>query len=1385
LSVQLIKPWRIFFLLLSLSRSCKTIQLFFVSFFALLPTVYADGVPVISKLGLKDGLSNSEVRCIYQDSKGYMWFGTYDGLNRYDGYDFKIYRNRPGDSRSIIHNYVNTIAEDKDHRLWIGTRQGISILDPVSQHFTQISMPKADKKMPHPIGTYIANITKDSAGDMFVGSEDQGLILFKAQNYHKGVQIPFKDQTGVHFGYRVITTASSKSGVLYLSIEGEGLCFYDRKNSCVRSIDRSIKTGVGLFVDDQNIWVGTSFGLQHYDLKARRYDHLYSEESGELRSNRITQIMPMTNNEVWIGSDGGGIDILNRSNGSFTHLSAGFDSHSLSSNAVHAMLVDSDSRKWIGTLRGGINVIDNLKDRFFTIAHDPTKPNSLVNSFVKSVLEDSRGLIWIGTDGGGLSIWNRKTNYFKNFQHTKRASTSLSSNFITSIVQDYTGKIWLTSYGGGINLYQDAKANFKAYMGLKPKGETASKVFWLFHEDLSRNLWVSGLHNGLFRYDRENDQFLLFDPSLKNILAFCEDSYGILWGGTFDGLYDIDTKNKNHKFFSIGKPIRAIHEDSGKKLWLGTEAGLMQFDRSSHQVVKRFTTDNGICNNNILNIEEDASGHLWLSTYNGLSRFDLKSQTFTNFFSSDGLQNTEFGFNASTVLKNGELAFGGINGLTIFNPQKIVPINKTPSLMITDLKVSNISVSERPHYITSRSSDHINTLTIPFNDAAVTINFSAIEFSSQERINYRYILEGWDRNWNNSGLIRNAVYTKLNPGTYHFKVNSTNAEGKWAKTSATLTIVVLPPWYATWWAYAFYILIIGSAVYWYLSYRWRETKLKYEINLARVNADNQKALQEKEREINDKRVEFFTGVAHEFRTPLTLIINPAKDLLSSEPRKDQNDINIIYRNARRLLSLVDQLLLFRKADAGVTQMNIGPMPIAHVCKEVFLCFAQQAASSGLEFTFKCQNEDLLIYGDREKIEIILYNLISNAIKYASTGKWVDVIVEELPQAVSVKVQDNGPGIPLEIGDRIFEKFYRSKTQGQSTKTGFGIGLHLAKQFANDHGGMLSYESIPGQLTTFTLTLRKGFDHYSLEQVLSVNSNKSSELLIELTEELQQPILTNKETVDFNVEKMFTDKQAVLVIDDDAEIRNYIISILEPNYVIYNAADGDKGLETAKLKLPDLIVCDIMMPGLNGIELCRIIKQDPLLNFIPMILLTASSSPQSRIDGLESGADDYISKPFDNDILLARVANLLQNRKNLQSYFFNAITLKSTTIPISEEYKQFLEKCISIVEQHLTDENFNINILAAELGVSRSNLFRKVKSLSGHSINSFIRYIRLRKAAELLIQSDLNVNQVAFETGFNDLKYFRVQFFKLFNANPSDFMRQKRPVFKKRFNVSDK
>ncbi|WP_448700593.1 two-component regulator propeller domain-containing protein [Mucilaginibacter sp. AW1-3] len=1356
-------------------------------FFLLLFGSIAIGQPSVDKLGLKDGLSNSEIRSIYQDQQGYLWFGTYDGLNRYDGYDFKVYRNHPGDDHSIIHNYVNAISEDGDHNLWVGTRQGLSILDPVSQKFSAAYMTLSDRTRTALIRSYIFDVMPDVSGNMCVAGDEIGFVVFPHADRRHGAKIPYKDEKGDHLDYSVLAMASSNAREIYAMIDKVGLCSFDSKNQCLRLVDQKLQAASVIFVDKGGIWIGMSSGLWHYDLLRHVYDRHYSEKPEELTSSRITHIMSVSPDQLWVGTDGGGINILNTASNKFTYLKAGFSSQSLSSDAIRSLLTDRDGRVWIGTLRGGINVIDHTKDRFQNITHDPTNRNSLINNYVKSLFEENDRILWIGTDGGGLSIWDRGTNSFENFLHVPGKAGSLSSNFVTGICRDHTGKIWLTTYGGGIDLYQPASKTFKTYNGGSDPGKTTGPIFWCLLEDSDHDLWVSGLHNGFFRFDRIKDQFELFDPGLKNVLVLYEDKSKVLWGGTFDGIYEIDRKNKKHHYFPVGKPVRAIHGSESGQLWLGTEAGLMLFDKKSHRIIQKLTTDDGLCNNNVLNIQDDEHGHLWLSTYSGLSNFDLKKETFTNFFPSDGLQNKEFNFNASARLSSGQLAFGGNSGLTLFDPQRIRPLSSIPHLVITDIKVNNRSVSESPQYIRSVTRNHISALQIPFHDAALTIDFSAIEFSSQEKIVYRYMMAGWDRGWNNSGHLRSAVYTRLDPGTYQFKVKCTDPKGIWVDAPEPLTVVILPPWYATWWAYLAYLSAAVCLIYWYMAYRARETKLKYEIRLAKLNADNQMVLQEKEREINEKRVEFFTGIAHEFRTPLSLIINPARDLLKDHQGTGRNDLNIIYRNARRLLGLVDQLLLFRKADAGITQMNIAPMHIVSVCNEVFLSFVQQAAVAGIAYTFSPANSDLIVYGDREKIEIILYNLISNAIKYSRAGDSISVLVGEDAGSAIISIADTGHGVPSGLGDKIFEKYFRSNEPGQPVKAGFGIGLYLARQFAEDHSGSLTYDSERRTGTTFTLTLRKGTDHFPQDSISRVES-ETSELFSEITDHTgeQEPSgLPALDPVDFKAENIFSDKQTILIIDDDTEIRNYVRSILETNYLIHCAADGESGLLLANEKLPDLIICDVMMPGMNGIELCGIIKQDPVLNYIPMILLTASSSPEGKIKGLESGADDYISKPFEKEVLIARVANLLQIRKNLQSYFYSAVTLRSTNVNISEEYKVFLEKCIEVVEKHLTDQNFNTNSLASEIGMSRSNLFRKVKSLSGHSINSFIRYIRLRKAAELLIQTDMNINEVALETGFNSIKYFRTQFAKLFGANPSEFMRQKRPVFKKRLNVLDK
>jgi signal transduction histidine kinase/ligand-binding sensor domain-containing protein/DNA-binding response OmpR family regulator len=1333
----------------------------------------------VDKIGLKDGLSNSEIRCIFQDRKGFLWFGTYNGLNRYDGYDFRVYRNQPEDTSSIIHSYVNCIAEDSLNQLWVGTRQGISVLNPLTEQFAAAYVIRPGG-MQIRITNYIHDIRIDKQGQMYAATLNSGLIVFD-KGSKVGHCIPWNNKGVIRYDYSVNALLILPDGKTYLIIAGNGLYEYDPAKKRLQAINSSVVSGTCLYPDYQNLWIGTTMGLYHFNTQANGYDKVFNESTSGFRSNRVTCLGQMPDGSLWVGTDGGGIQILDKSRTHVSYLSAGYNEQALSSDAVYSMLLDRDGRKWIGTLRGGINVIDDVKSQFQNIRHDPLNSNSLISNFVKSVFEDRDQKIWIGTDGGGLSIWDRKEGRFTNFRRDTRLPGTISSNFVTGIMQDATGRMWIATYGGGIDLYKPDEKQFKTYFGHGANGKNAL-TFWCFCLDHNGNIWASGLQDGLYLYDQHSDSFLLYDASLSNILALRQDKSGNLWAGNFDGIYRIDAERKKFQYYRIGKPVRSIHLCANGDLWLGTEGGLMYFARSEGKVTRKYTTRTGLCDNNILSIEEDQTHKLWLSTYNGLSRFDPRDQSFTNFFTSDGLASREFNFNASAVLKSGELAFGGTGGLTIFAPQQLGALRNDPDIALTDLKINGKEPNPKDGYMVADNHDQLTSLIVPFTKASFSFRFAAIEFTAQERIRYRYMLQCWDRDWIDAGNQRNVLYTRLDPGSYTLRINCTNPDGKWVSKELTLRIVVLPPWYRTIWAYLAYVLILTGLLYWFFRNKFRENRLKYEVKLANANAEFQRNLQEKEKELNERRIDFFTGVSHEFRTPLSLIINPVKDLLSNSSGQDRKDLDIVYRNSKRLLSLVDQLLLFRKADAVGDNLQIAALNIVAVCREVYLCFVQQAKLNDICFELKVPEDPTVIYGDREKIEIILFNLISNAIKYTPKGQKVTVRLSEFANNIAIEVADSGPGIPANAGSSIFEKFYRSGKQGQ--QSGFGIGLYLAKQFTDQHQGRLTFKSSYGHGTVFSLELPKGVQHFGAIEIADMPDSKSA-LLAELAGDKtdNQDATTTDEAV-YQVQGIFTDKKTILVIDDDGQIRKYIKSVLESIYVIYEAENAEAGLEIARKKQPDMIVCDVMMPGMNGIELCSIIKQDQQLSYIPMILLTASAGLENKIKGLESGADDYIQKPFEKDILIARIANLLQTRSNLQDYFFNTITLKSPDIAISDEYKLFLEKCIHIVERHITDENFSIKVLAAEIGMSHSNLYRKVKSLSGHTVNGFIRYIRLRKAAQLLIESDMNVNEVALETGFNSIKYFRTQFFNLFGVNPSDFLKQKRPIFKKRFNIID-
>ncbi len=1341
--------------------------------------VNAANTPPLQYLGIENGLSNNAVTCIFQDSHGFMWFGTFDGLNRYDGYSFKVFRNRLSDTSSLIHNWVTAINEDRAGNIWIGTKQGTVIYSNTSLAFSPLYFTAYRGKSKQKMLNATNSFETDIMGNIFIGTAGKGLLL-NYQNNHIAVQIPYMSRHGLVTDYHVQAIKKDAFKKLWLFIQGEGIAYYDYKSRTVKLVDDRIRTGKCLQPDlAGNIWVGSESGLYRYNV-AQKKTTIFTEAAGSVSGNTIVNMCLDKSGELWIATDGGGVDILKIASGEFRYLQPGPGKGSLTSSAVYAVYQDKDSRMWIGTLRGGINILDHNKNWFTTLSHDPLSRNSIVSNFIISFCEDKSGNIWIGTDGEGLSYWNRKANSFSNYVHNLNYyAGSLSNNNVVRIIKDYQDQIWIATYGGGINKINSKNNSFIQYTCYNSAFGYEDRNVWSLYEDSRKDLWAGTLtEGGLYRLNRRSDKFELFDKDLKNVLTLSEDKNGDLWAGTFTQLIRIDLKNKKHKIYNIGFAVRAILEDEKKNFWIGTEGGgLLNFNRQTGTSI-RFAETEGLPGNAVLNLLEDKQGDLWISTFNGLSKFNIQSKKFKNFYESDGLQSNQFNYNAALALSTGEFLFGGIKGFNIFYPKKIKPNINSSDVLLTGLRINNIPFEKDRALTREQDVYTIKKITLPYDKAVLSVDFVTPEYSAPDKVRYAYYLEGWDKDWNYSGTIRTANYSRLQEGYYKLRIKSTNTEGIWSNSERVVSITILPPWWRSWWAYLLYSIMAAGSVYAYILYQKRQAHLKYEIKLANLKV-------EQEKELNEKKLTFFTHIAHEFRTPLTLIINPVKEILYSKGKMiDNGELSIVYRNSRRLLSLVDQLLLFRKADSNEDNLKIVKLNFVDLCKEVFLCFRQQAGAKNIRYEFNCEDDALELYADREKIEIILFNLITNALKFTPEGGKVSVSISNKTEHLMISVSDTGCGIPEETGNALFNRFYRVRENNQ--KSGFGIGLYLAKKFAEAHHGTITYTSQKGQGTDFLLTLLTGKDHFRSSYIFE-DVAETSVFLEELIEDNSQDeikensVNNNQQTLD----NLVSDQPVMVVVDDNIQIRQYIRQIFNEGYIVYDAENGEDGFLLIKKYQPDIVISDVVMTGITGIELCSRIKEDPSLNHIPFILLTASSSAEIKLKGIEGGADDYITKPFEKDLLVARVAGILKSRSNLQKYFYNEVTLRTNDYQISSEYSDFLNKCIKIIERHLDDPDFNIKIFAAEIGMSHSNLYKKVKSISGRSVNEFMRFIRLRKAAEILINSDCNVNEAAFSAGFNDIKYFREQFFKLFEMKPSQYIKKYRKTLNRNFKVNDR
>jgi ligand-binding sensor domain-containing protein/signal transduction histidine kinase/AraC-like DNA-binding protein len=1348
------------------------------------------------RLTINEGLSQNTVFCSMQDKTGFIWVGTEDGLNKYDGYEFCIYKHENDKPNSLSHSQVNALLEDPKGNFWIGTSDGLNLFNKHTEDFTRIN---TGTNTETGASDFISAIFYDSSGNLWIGTFG-GLKRYDYATKKVSNYVIKTDAQNLAVSNRVQTIFEDKNKNVWISIGND-----------LKRIDPVTKTIIDLPIELENniqlrrgnvrvvkqslngeLWFGTeSAGLFRYNPSSHQISHYQHNLKNEnsLPVNIVRTLFAYSPNEMWIGTRDG-LSVLNTNTNTFTNYKYNpYDAKTISHNSVRNIIKDRAGNIWLGTYAGGLNFFASGGNNFSYIGQQSGNRLSLTHRVVSSILNDN-GALWIGTEGGGLNYIDRKKSIVKNY-----TINSIQQNIVKSLAKDKNGNLWIGTYDGlsYLNLKSGRVSNYEiSENDIKPENK---QVYALVVAE--NGLWLGTDGRGL-KFRTDNGDIKSYYHDAKNnqsisgniVLSLLKDNGNNLWAGTDRGLsyYNATTNSftqflhKNNDKYSLQQnTVLSLFKDSKNKLWVGTEGGgLNYYDKKTNRFYA-ITTNIGLANSVIHAIREDNAGSLWISTNKGLSKiafknfnlpFEKANLEIRNYTVEDGLQSNQFTSGAAETGENGELFFGGINGLTSFNPDQIIYNTFKPKVVITDFLIKNNQVAIGEESPLKRPISETDTIELTYDQAFITFKFAALNFINPEKNQYYYKLKGfYDDDWHFVGNQRTATYTNLDAGSYTFEVKATNNDGVLTDQIKTIRIVVLPPWWKTWWAYSLYVIIFGSLLYLFYSYSVKTSKLTHELNFQHLS-------HEKDQELAQRKLSFFTNISHEIKTPLTLILAPIDKLISLNEgnNKTQNQLRLIQRNGERLVRLINQLLDFRKFDSGNMTLQAAEGNIVRFVKEIIMAFDSYANHRRIRLKLVTDQQRIRLWFDRDKLEKVIYNLLSNALKFTNEGGHVTVRInpdEHNPEEfLIIEIEDNGIGIPPHQIDKIFEQFNHFDDKGVNTN-GTGIGLAFSRGLVELHKGKLQVESVvatPSQegRTVFIITLPIGRNHLSEEEIIT--NYKDSENIegyreSEISAASRLAIEKRKQHVLNTADK---EKLILLVVEDNAEVLQFVSSHFENEFEIHTAANGLIGLEKAVELIPDMIISDVMMPIMDGITLCSNLKTDTRTSHIPVILLTARTPIIFNIEGLETGADDYITKPFNLTILEARVWNLLDSRQKLRDRYRKEITLQPRNVAITSPDEKFLERIMSFIEKNIAEPSLSVEELGREAGMSRVTLYRKIKALTNQTAVEFIRSVRLKRAAQLLEQNKLNVNEVAYMVGFLDIDYFRRCFKEEFGYTPKEF-----------------
>ncbi|MBP0905224.1 two-component regulator propeller domain-containing protein [Mariniflexile gromovii] len=1267
-------------------------------------------------LSINDGLSQNSVISIAQDSIGYLWLATQDGLNKYDGRYFIHYDKQFEDITRSTFSKLGKVYIDKQNRLWIITHSGkLELYQNKTDNFRHIKLPYA-----------ASSIFQDKKLNTYIGLYDNGLLKIDAKTKDT-IQV-FKPEDRFITVYDYIEIEND------LMIAATNNVFKIYGDNSYEKLQTNKSSNINFSALEKNtngaVWLGT-YGNGLF-LKSPSSEEFKKYNNTNLPDNlNIEDLLVDKKDRLWIATYGNGVYLIDNKTNKITNFKANKNNpFAIHYNDMLSLYEDISGVIWFGSDGTGASYYDEHLVKFNILTNNQV-PKSVNVDMVRSLTTDAHQNLWIGTSGKGLTYFDVSAETYKTFTTD---NSKISSNRIISL--NYSNnELWIGHQANGLNI-MDASGNFKAYPELE------NFTIWRITDESPTQKWLCTELYGILLFDKNKGIIKEYNKNnsgltSNNIKTLIKSDDGTVWIGTDnDGVFKLDRSiNKITKLNGLNYKIKSLYAHNNL-LWVGTfGAGLKEYNISNN-TVKTYTQKNGLANDVVYGILPDNKGRLWLSTNNGLSCFNPSENaiSFENFSVFDGLQSSEFNTGAYFKDHNGNLYFGGLEGINWFHPENLTYNTIKPRTIISKFEVFS---KERPL---------VENLELQDDENTVTFTFSSLHFSQPARNLFKYQLINHDTKWIESGNNNVAHYTNLPPNTYTFKVISCSYDRVWNETPATFTFTIKQPWYFSTLAICMYIVLfalLSYAIYYYLKWRWH---IKMQLQFEHEETMRLKKL-------NKFKTRLYTNLSHEFRTPLTLISGPIEKQLSNPKlsNKDKKELTLVQRNSQRLLNLVDQLLDLSKLETGNLNLSVSKGNLTALLKQLIASFQFKAKEKNIEFTHHIQPISDAWF-DKDVFEKIIINLLSNAVKY--TPKQGKIYLDSTIQngQIIISIINNGNTISEKDLGKLFTRYY----QNNKTADGVGIGLSLVKELVIlSHGNIIAHTMNEDEIQ-FTVTLPIERSFYNASEIIELQTTENN--VIQNSPNRTETILKTKKD---------KNKPLLLIVEDDEDIRQFISSIFEQEYIIKEAIDGEQGIAKALKYIPDIIISDIMMPKISGIELCNTLKLDERTSHIPIILLTAKSGDQNEIDGLKTGADDYITKPFNNNKLKIRVEKLIELRQQLQQRYSNALELND--IKTTSVDQLFLKKLKEVLNKNITNSDFNSELLSKNMLMSRMQLHRKLKALTGLSTTQLIRNERLKIAISLLKQSDLTISEIAYQIGFNTPSYFVKNFKDVYHCTPSEYL----------------